>query len=82
MMEMKNVDIQLWTNQYVHQHFMQNNTRRMAAELRINEKVIEKALQKENASETSLVFHYCIRFLIQQDINLNDIYKDYFNMNP
>ena len=49
---MKNVDIQLWTNQYVHQHFMQNNTRRMAAELRINEKVIEKALQKENASET------------------------------
>ena len=77
---MKNVDIQLWINQYVYQHTMQNDVRRMAAELRINEKVIEKALLKENTSETALVFHYCLRYLIQQNVNLNNIFKEYFNM--
>ena len=78
-LEMKTQDIQLWTNQYFYKRIMQGDIRRMAAELRINEKVVDKALQKENASETALVFHYCIQHIVQKEINLNDIYAEYFS---
>lgn len=67
-----------WICNYVLVTCMDSDRNRMAAELRISERMLDRALKRDGSSEARLVFELCMKYCVEHDININEVFADYF----
>lgn len=65
--------------EYVLCKHMNADRNEMATELRISERMLDRALKREDSPEARLVFELCLRYCIDRGIDINEVFKSYFH---
>ena len=74
---MSNGGILHWIYQYALEHYFQNDSRRMALELRVTEKTLEAALSKEGSAESMLLFEQLMKYLHDNNLSMDNLLAMY-----
>lgn len=72
--------LELWVSQYVLEHYMESNRRRMCLELKVSEGMLNKAFARDACPELSLVFEECVRYLVDKSEDINAIFQAYYRL--
>lgn len=67
-----------WLCEYVLHKHMNDDRNEMVTELRISERMLDRALKREDSPEARLVFELCLRYCIDRDIDINEVFRSYF----
>ena len=59
------------------EHYFQNDSRRMALELRVTEKTLEAALSKEGSAESMLLFEQLMKYLHDNNLSMDNLLAMY-----
>lgn len=68
-----------WICEYVFRNHMNADRNEMATELRISERMLDRAMKREDSPEARLVFELCLRYCIDRDIDINEVFRSYFH---
>ena len=68
-----------WICEYVFRNHMNADRNEMATELRISERMLDRALKREDSPEARLVFELCLRYCIDHSIDINEVFRSYFH---
>lgn len=67
-----------WVCNYTYHTYMESNPDRMEMELKISERMLNRALKREDSPEARLVFELCMRYFVEHNVDTNEIFKAYF----
>ena len=51
----------------------------MATELKVSDRILDRALKREDSPEGRLVFELCVQFMVENGVDLNEVFRAYFN---
>ena len=71
--------MQRWLCNYVYQTFMESESSSMATELKVSDRILDRALKREDSPEGRLVFELCVQFMVENGVDLNEVFRAYFN---
>lgn len=46
---------------------------------RISERMLDRAMKREDSPEARLVFELCLRYCIDYSIDINEVFRSYFH---
>ena len=72
-------EMQQWICIYTFNTFMDSNADKMALELKVSDRILNRALRREDSPEGRLVFELCIRYFIDNGIDINAIFMTFFS---